>query len=247
MSEISKDHILEEIKRLAGENNGKPLGRNRFEQETGITRQQWGKYWARFGDAIVSAGFQPNKMSALVEDKILVGKYIELIREYKKFPTEGEIRVKCHEDSSYPSIGTMRRFGRKAEVARKIIESDLSQGLDDVINICKKVLEQEKNTKPKYKEGSSAQGLQIGEVYLIKHGKHNEYKIGKSNDTVRRAKELGTQMPQRLDLIHSILTDDPSGVEAYWHRRFKDKNTNGEWFSLSADDIKAFKRWKKIV
>jgi hypothetical protein len=47
--------------------------------------------------------------------------------------------------------------------------------------------------------------------------------------------------------IHSIETDDPIGVETYWHSRFSAKRGEGEWFELSPEDIKAFKRWKRIV
>ncbi len=83
-----------------------------------------------------------------------------------------------------------------------------------------------------------------GFVYLFKSGRY--YKIGKTKDMVRRGTEIRIQLPEKLDLIHSIQTDDPSGVEAYWHRRFDEKRMNGEWFDLNSADIRAFKRWRRI-
>jgi hypothetical protein len=83
---------------------------------------------------------------------------------------------------------------------------------------------------------------QIGFVYLIKSGRF--HKIGKANSAGRREYEIGLQLPEKATTIHVIRTDDPSGIESYWHNRFAQKRKNGEWFDLSAADISIFKRRK---
>lgn len=66
------------------------------------------------------------------------------------------------------------------------------------------------------------------------------YKIGRSNDSGRRRYEIGTKTPEPVELIHELRTDDPVGIERYWHERFAEKRTNGEWFTLTRRDVHAF-------
>lgn len=82
---------------------------------------------------------------------------------------------------------------------------------------------------------------------MVRHGSRREYKIGRTNNPIRREGEISVELPQKLEPIHVITTDDPAGIEAYWHRRFAEKRLKNEWFALMPDDVRAFKRWRRIV
>jgi hypothetical protein len=99
---VKKAHILNEITRTATANGGVPLGGERFEAETGITRADWfGIHWAKWGDAVREAGFTPNEFNRAFEAESLLGKYAQYVRELGRLPTAGELRLKRCQGSSY--------------------------------------------------------------------------------------------------------------------------------------------------
>lgn len=240
---MRKEYIIKEIIRTTKRNNGIPLGSSKFENETGIKYTDWfGKYWPKWSDAILEAGFKPNILNPAYDENWLIEQIILLIRELNKFPTKGEIKMRSFNTNDFPHHETFRnRLGNKPEIIRKILDySKNKAGYEDIVELFK-------NNKDAFKEPEEEDSIkkpdvQLGYVYLMKMG-HN-YKIGKSNSVERRNYELGTKLPDELQIIHKINTDDPSGIEAYWHKRFETKRKKGEWFDLSSSDIMAFKRRK---
>ena len=237
----TKEHILEEIKRTAKINGGVPLGVNTFFAETGIKKSDWyARYWVRWSEAVVEAGFEPNRKSEAFDEKYLTTKLIGLVRELGKFPGTGEIRMKRRKDSSFPSLEAfLNRFSSKRSMVSKVMEyCQGRKSFEDVIPLCNKSFPNENIHDSKVVQSDEI----VGFVYLTKFGR--SYKIGKTNSAGRREYELAIQLPEKTATVHVIKTDDPAGIEAYWHRRFAAKRKNGEWFDLSAADVSAFKRRK---
>lgn len=238
---FSKDDILKEIKRTAKENGGRPLGVKAFRRATDISPFYISKHWAKFSDALEEAGFSPNKPWTRFPDELLIKKTIEKIRKYGRYPTLGELFVEFNKGDDFP-FHIFKKRKQDYIIKLLISYSNENAGYEDVLEACKPIIDRlDKRNNPEDLNSTRS----IGEVYLIKSG--HFFKIGKTKDTVRRGTELRIQLPEKMILIHSIKTDDPAGIEAYWHKRFENKRKQGEWFDLDFSDVKAFRRWKKII
>ncbi|MFI5288579.1 MAG: GIY-YIG nuclease family protein [Polyangia bacterium] len=239
---MTKAHILAEIKRTAECNGGVPLGWRRFTLETGIREADWlGIHWARWSDALRECGLAPNRLNEAYATEELLQKYAELALELGRLPVRGDLLLKAHATRGFPSHNTWSKFGGKAELIKLMRKHCMSAGPQEVVGMCDEYLGRQPEQLQDENDDVRAAD-EVGFVYLIKSGRF--FKIGRSNSVGRRERELAIQLPEPARTIHAIRTDDPAGIEAYWHARFAEKRKNGEWFDLTAKDVSAFKRRK---
>src|SRR5215204_5799731 len=103
-----REHILNEIRRLAESNGGRPPGKAVFSQQTGIGEHQWsGVLWARWGDALLAAGFDPNVLQGRFDSEVILTKIIEACRHYGRVPTVAEFKLSRLRDPTFPSKGAI--------------------------------------------------------------------------------------------------------------------------------------------
>jgi len=238
---MDKSQIIEKIVELSCALGGVLPGRERFEKLTGIGSGEWlGIHWARWGDALQEAGLQPNEFQGPSDKEELLKVYCNLVADLGHIPTEAETRMIARTRDNFPGHSTFRNvFGSKQGVLQAAYQYTIKQHLpDQVVSIFAAAIVKEEQSASEVSKIEAQDGF----VYLMKSGMH--YKIGKTNKLDRRQYQIGLELPEKIEPIHSIRTDDPSGIEAYWHNRFRDKRLNGEWFALSADDVRKFKKRK---
>lgn len=229
-----RDFILNEIKRLAKESGGTPPGQAAFTKATGINGAKWrGVHWVRWADAVAEAGFEPNTWNQKSDTESILRALAGLCRRLGRLPTRSEIRMERRLDPQFPVHSTIgNHFPTNDQMVAALRElAGIDESWSDISSLLPKAEPEAARSRARAEDGF---------VYLLKSGNH--YKIGRSEDIERRFREVKIALPEAVTLVHTIRTDDPSGIEAYWHRRFADRRANGEWFKLTADDLRAFRR-----
>jgi hypothetical protein len=92
----------------------------------------------------------------------------------------------------------------------------------------------------------------IKEIYLMFVPELNICKIGLSNNSKKRIKQLQTGCPYQINLAKIYRTELAAKVEKILHRHFRtrkvdqqDYNLTGEWFRLDIDQIINFEQMCK--
>jgi len=235
----TKSEILAEIRRIAGANSGS-LSLKKFIELSGLPeRQVRGRYWATWNEALAEAGIGTKSFSTPKSDEtIVVAALAQFIEQLGSWPSETQLTVHRHKNPSFPSMHVLRRLGKEVFLPAKVLSfCSENDGLPKALSIAQQKVSSEVSVESKSEE------IIAGYVYMMRSAKR--YKIGKSNSPSRRYREVRLDLPDETVLVHTIPTDDPSGIEAYWHRRFADKRVREtEFFNLNAADVAAFKRRK---
>jgi len=235
---VSREEVLAAIRREAEAAEGVPPGVERFERITGIRRHEWsGVYWARWGDALTEAGYEPHVFGSSTRPDDELGRILaEQVRQLGRWPAKADFQMAKRAGQEVPNPNSLLRRlgGTDNQRAFTFDWARTHEGWEDVAAILGPRL----TSAAALPKATLSTPLVSGYVYLFKSGKH--HKIGRSNAPERRAYEVRLQMPERVETVHTIATDDPEGIEAYWHRRFASKRANGEWFSLAPEDVAAF-------
>ena len=235
---MKREDIIQEIGRIAQVNDGIPPGSKLFENKTNLRESAWrGVYWAKWSDALAEAGFAPNRLNEAHKKSDILDHFLRACVQHKRIPTMTELRMYSRQVKGSPSHNTWtRQFGGKSglELAAKNI-AQTSAEFGHLAEIFQNVSAVDTNvvTPNEQKDGW---------VYLL--GSGDFYKIGRSDNLERRVKQISVSLPEELRLVHSISTDDPVGIESYWHNRFSDKRAKGEWFKLSKSDVAIFRKRK---
>jgi hypothetical protein len=237
---MTRDQILEAIRQAAAD-LGRVPGARAFHSTSGISRTDlWNAGFARYGDAVEAAGLKPNALQGALDSAEMLARLAFLTRRLGRFPSISDLKTARAADPRMPSYEAYfrlagRSYARLPELL--LAHCRTTSEFSDVADLLKAALP---SAEPSERRPATTPTRVTGYVYLAKHGQ--DFKIGRSNDVARRRRETALLLPQELKHVHIIETDDPEGIERYWHERFSDRRVRGEWFRLTREDVAAFKR-----
>jgi hypothetical protein len=118
---MNRETIINEIRRVAELEPLGKLGQLRFEKISGISAGVWrGKYWTTWSEAVKEAGVLPGEKTIAYSDENLLAALAELVRLYKRFPTQAETKIEKRKRSDFPNFATFYKLGQKDSKINKL-------------------------------------------------------------------------------------------------------------------------------
>lgn len=236
---MEKAQVISRLIQLASERGGH-IGFRAFTDATGMSErwlrdQPWFQGWNAL---LTEAGLATKTFKVdRIPSQEIAKAVAELITRSGRWPTEDQLRRERAQNADFPSAGIISPIRKTGELARLIVELG---AVEPTFARAAEVAAKHQLQPP---DTATVDEKVKGYVYMLRSGR--SYKVGKSVDPSRRFREVRLELPDETNQVHAIATDDPSGIEAYWHKRFSEKRVrNTEFFLLTAEDVRAFKRRK---
>jgi hypothetical protein len=123
-------------------------------------------------------------------------------------------------------------------VARALLKALLADTMPNIeVSFADEVRDEDEEDRMLY-GGPAVRGKRptAGYIYLLRAA-DGHYKIGRAVNVGPRVRQIGTDIPYKVETIHTFHAEDYCAVELELHKRFADKRANGEWFRLDAADV----------
>jgi hypothetical protein len=240
---MDRESVKTQIERTVAANDGKPLSTKAFFERTNLTESALQRAGLPdYPTALEAFGYQRNERSQLLSDDQLFEPLAQLVRRLGRFPKRREFRVERYQNDSFPGGRNYSRRGKQEPLDIALVNwARTKESFQDVVRI----LDSASSTKKRDGIAKRPRKIINGYVYLMRYGRGKDYKIGFTENVARREAQLDMISPSDVRIVWKIETDDPKGIEEYWHKRFKDRRLGTkEVFRLTAEDIAAFKRRK---
>jgi hypothetical protein len=234
-----REKIIDQLKRTTVANGGVPLSTRAFFKETGLGPRDLHRCgWPTHGALLQSQGLARGTMRQAYSDDELFRPLAQLTRVLGHFPTQNEREVERHREPAFPSSEAYLRRARGASLEVEFVDwCRRSNAYPDLVaKLSGSIVGAIKQRRPAVR----------GYVYMMRSGRR--HKIGRETTEGARQAAAGTWLEDPR-VVHRIATDDPEGVERYWHERFRKQNklVKGELYDLTAADVAAFKAWKRLI
>jgi hypothetical protein len=246
MNSMSKERLVELLRRIARENGGQPPGDPRFFRETKLTKNAlWDVGIRSYGDLCELAGFPRNRFKQRKTPDQLFEPLAILTAKLQRFPDDTDRRMAHRQDATFPSQTAFLTAQReKGPLDHQLFEWCRLRPEHSLANeIVQSHLSWQSERPKRHKAGRAVNGY----IYLMRYGSSGrDYKLGMTEQVSRRHTQIAGMSPYDVRLVHVIETDDPAGIERYWKRRFESKRLQDkdEIFRLLPEDVIAFK-WRK--
>lgn len=238
---MTKEKAILLIHDLAARNGGKVSLRS-FIDEAGIPEQRLRKslWFTGWNNLLQEIGLSTNQFFVdRTSDEDIAGAVAELVARLKHWPTEDEFVREKKVSPTFPDISLIRRAKKSGKLRSLLEHYRPDDEASAIVRDNAKLLPVAPN-EDETDEGDPSVRVQ-GFVYMLRNDRR--YKIGFTKSPIRRFREVRLELPDETIRVHAIETDDPIGIESYWHKRFASKRIrDSEWFELDGNDIRAFKR-----